>query len=325
MFLVTGLVLLALLLVFAFGPRPKLDAQSPRVTVPTLDNLSALSEWLQERESKVAGIRPGAEACIQFAHPKAPQKTALCFVYVHGFSATWPETAPVTEQLAARFGANVLQARLAGHGTDSAGMVTPAELWLSSLRETWEIATQLGDRVVIVATSTGAPLSVWLASFPDVKDKLHALLFMSPNFRIRSPFDFLLTVPWSGYWIHWFVGRERAWEPINEAQAKFWTYQYSTLALIEMQKVVAFVKGCRLADFKVPLAIMYMKNDPTIDPAAAVRAFGEWGGEPKQLIKVTIDEDEPSHVFVGDITAPHRNAWTVDQFTMFLEQLAEQG
>ncbi|XOV89910.1 MAG: alpha/beta hydrolase [Pseudomonadota bacterium] len=321
MLVVTGLVLLALLAGFALGPRPRLDAKLPQVAVPTLENPAELSAWLDERERNVPGMTPGAEACIQFADPQAPQKTPLCFVYVHGFSATWPETAPVTERLAARFGANVLQARLAGHGTDSAGMVTPAELWLSSLRETWEIATQLGDRVVIVATSTGAPLAVWLASFADVREKLHALLFMSPNFRIRSRFDFLLTFPWSGYWIHWFVGRERSWEPINEAQAKFWTYRYSTLALIEMQKVVAWARQCRLSALQVPLAIMYMKNDPTIDPAAAIRAFEQWGGAPKRLIKVTIDEDEASHVFVGDITAPHRNDWTVDQFATFLAEV----
>ena len=149
--------------------------------IPACEHLTDLATWLRERELAVGNVIPGAEACIQFANPIAPARTALAFVYVHGFSATWPETAPVTGRLAAAFGANVLQTRLAGHGTEPESLATPAEAWLTSLHEAWQIAGHLGDRVVIVATSTGAPLAIWLARLPGVADRLHALLFMSPN------------------------------------------------------------------------------------------------------------------------------------------------
>lgn len=312
---VAGAALLLLL-----GPGPKLDDRWPDVSIPVPDNLDDLSAWLNAREAAVPGLIDGAGACISFANPDNPQPTALCFIYIHGFSATWPETAPVTEKLAKRFDANVLQARLAGHGTEPHTMVTPAENWLKSMAETWEIASQLGHKVVIVATSTGAPLSIWLASQEQVENRIHALLFMSPNFKIQSRFDFLLTAPLSRYWIHHLLGRQRSWVPVNDAQAKYWTYQYSTLALIEMQKAVDWVKRQQLGKMRTPLAVMYMKNDPTISPQAAMRKFVHWGSTHKRLIPVEIDGDAPDHVFCGDIVGPHRTDWVVDQFTRFLRE-----
>lgn len=322
MMMFAAIVILVLLIVlFLFGPRPRLDPVRPPVPVPRDLAPAELAHWLDARERAVPGLIEGTAAHIEFANPTSPAKTPLCFVYIHGFSATWPETAPVTSRLAAAFSANALQTRLAGHGTGPDAMVAPAEQWLASATEAWEIATQLGDHIVLVATSTGAPLSVWLASLPDVAERLHALLFMSPNFRIRTRFDFLLTAPWSPRWIHLVIGRYRQWQPANEGEAKFWTWRYSTLALIEMQKIVDWARRQRLGDYTVPLAIMYMKHDPTIDPAAAIAAFDAWGAAHKALIPVTVDGDEAQHVFVGDIDGPQRTDWCVDQFTRFLAGL----
>lgn len=323
--LIAVILVVALILAFALGPRPKLNATAPATNVPDDLSLHELAKWLAEKESRAGGIVEGGQACIQFANPDDPAKTPLCFLYIHGFSATWQETAPVTEHIARRHSANVLQARLAGHGARDEDMVTPAEEWLVSMMESWQIARQLGEKVVIVATSTGAPLSAWLASLPGVAGSLHALLMMSPNFRIRSKFDFLLTAPWSRYWIHWFIGRHREWEPINEAQAKYWTYRYSTLALIEMQKVVDWTKRQDWKEFLTPLAMMYMKNDPTIDPQAAVRVYEAWGAAHKSLIRVTLDGEAPDHVFAGDITAPQRTEWCVNEFVWFLAGLEEES
>lgn len=313
--------LVVLVLAFLLGPRPRLDPRAPPSRVPAGLSLAELADWLQATEAQVPGLVGGAEARIQFAEPGSPVKTPLSFLYIHGFSATWPETAPLTERLARQFGANTLQARLAGHGMGSEDMVTPAEAWLASMIDAFDIASRLGNKVVIVATSTGAPLSVWLATQPAFANRLHAMLFMSPNFRIRSSFDFLLTWPWSRYWLHWFIGRYREWEPRSEAEAKYWNYRYSTLALIEMQKAVAWARRRDFERITVPLATMYMRNDPTIDPAAAIAVFERWGSDHKALIPVAVDGDQPEHVFVGDITAPHRTDWCVAQFAAFLSDL----
>lgn len=313
--------LVALVVIFLLGPRAKLLARRPDVDVPADLSLPELADWLAEKERQVPDIVEGTEASIQFASPESPHKTPLCFLYIHGFSASWPETHPVTARLAAEYDANVLQARLAGHGSGPDAMIATAEHWLHSVAECWEIATRLGERIVVVATSTGAPLSVWLASLPGVSERLGALLFMSPNFRVRTRFDFLLTAPWSSSWLHLILGRHREWKPENDHVAKFWTWRYSTLALIEMQKVVNWFRGQKLDRFTTPLAVMYMQNDPTIDPNAAVIAYHQWGAEQKALIPVTLEGEAAEHVFVGDIAGPHRTDWCVEQFAGFLKSL----
>ena len=238
-------VFLVLLLVVLIVKRPRLRSNAPASTVPDNLSLTELDQWVKHSESKTLDIVDGAEAMIEFADSTAPIKTSVCFLYVHGFSASRQETAPVTSEIASHYDANVFHARLAGHGVGSAGMVTSAESWLQSMVDAWKVAEYLGDEVVIVATSTGAPLTVWLLKQLGVAKKVTAVLLMSPNFKIKNPFGFLLTWPLSPYWVHLLLGRNHSWEPESPVHAKVWTSSYSTLAVIEMQKVVDWARRNR--------------------------------------------------------------------------------
>ncbi len=314
------LVILGVVAVFKFAPRPRLDA-SPRTTqVPNLP-LADLPAWLDAQEGRVPGLIEGTAANIVWADPENPAQTELCFLYLHGFSATWQETAPLTTRLATTRHANVVHGRLAGHGEGSEGMLAPAERWLQSVTDHFDIATRLGKKVVIVATSTGCTLTTYLVSQPALAAKIHACVFLSPNFRIRNPFGFLLTWPFANKWAHLVVGREHSWEPISEAQANAWTHRYSTLALIEMQKVVDYAARLDFGSFTIPLAVMYMQNDTTIHPPTAIDVFNRWGARSKTLIRVEPDGDEAVHVFVGDIVAPHRLEWCLARINQFLDDL----
>ena len=306
---------------FLFAPRPKLDASERHSQVPQIP-LDKLADWLDGQESHVPNLIPGTEAHIEWANPEKPNKTPLCFLYLHGFSATWQETAPLTSRLAQAQQANVVQARLAGHGEGEAGMLTPAEHWLQSVTDHFDLATRLGEKVVIVGTSTGCTIASWLLNNPIYANKTHACLFLSPNFRVRSSFGFLLTWPFSKYWVHLILGRHHEWEPVSEAQARAWTHRYSTLALIEMQKTVDYVGGLDFGRFTVPLAMMYMENDSTIYPPSAIQVFNRWGAHRKKLIKVDLDGGTEEHVFVGENTAPHRLDWCFERLNAFLEDVA---
>ena len=304
--------------VIIFGPRPKLDGSPREHRIPDLP-VDQLDTWLKDQESKVSNLVEGAGAHIQWADPSTKQRTPLAFLYLHGFSATWPETAPVTQNIAQHFSSNVVQARIAGHGEGPDGMLTAAEDWLQSVADQFELTQRIGERVVIIATSTGAPLATWLAAQPRHATDIHACVFMSPNFRIRNPFGFLLTWPWSKHWIQTILGKEYKGEPVSDEETNCWTQQYSTLALIEMQKTVDWAKIQSYENIKVPVMMMYMKNDGTVHPPTAVRVFDRWGSPSKELISVPIDEDAREHVFVGDITAPHRVDWCVSTLITFLE------
>jgi esterase/lipase len=318
------ILLLLALLAFVLGPRPRLDATAPDPTVPAHLDMTHLKAWLAAAEASVDNLIEDAEARVDWANPDAPEATEFSFLYIHGFSASRQETTPVTDRLASEFGANMVHARLAGHGVDP-GMDATAEQWLQSVVDAWTIAESVGKRVVIVGTSTGATLAVWLADQTFTRGRIHAMLFMSPNFGIRTRFSFLLTWPWAYHWVPLVIGREHAWDPENELAAKFWTTRYPIHAVIEMQKTVDWVMRLDFSRFDIPLATMYMQNDSTIDPWAAVKVHEAWGRNNrslrKVLIPVTLDGEAAQHVFVGDITAPHRVDWAVSRFEIFLKQL----
>ena len=318
-----SLLLIALIaaFLFVFGPRPKLNPTVPNTHVPKDLTPSELASWLTEHENGHDGIIGGAEAVIHWADQ--PAVTDICLLYIHGFSASRQETAPVTERVSARLGANVVYARLAGHGLENNAMEATAEDWLQSVTDTWEIASRIGRRVAIVAVSTGAPLAVWLSQKVMDRSQAHSFIFMSPNFRVRSPFGFILTWPWSPYWVPLFLGGERSWEPENEMAGRYWTPRYSIHAVIEMQKVVDWVRHHPPASLDIPLATIYMTGDPTISHEAAVDFHHAWDAGTKELLEVTIDRENPQHVFAGDITAPHRVDWCVDACVDFL-QLVDQ-
>lgn len=317
------LIILAVVAVFKFAPRPRLDA-APRTTqVPRLP-LDQLPAWLESQEGRVPGLIEGTAAHIEWANPEQKEQTELCFLYLHGFSATWQETAPLTSRLAKTRHANVVHGRLAGHGEGTDGMLAPAEKWLQSVTDHFDIATRLGKKVVVVATSTGCTLTTYLVSQAALAEKIHACVFLSPNFRVRNPFGFLLTWPFSNRWTHLIVGKEHSWEPISEAQSKAWTHRYSTLALIEMQKVVDYAARLDFGNFRTPLAVLYMKNDTTIHPPTAIQVFNRWGARSKTLIQVEPNGDDPVHVFVGDIVAPERLDWCLDRINQFLDDLDDR-
>ena len=318
---VTIIVLFATIItaIFWFAPRPLLDSKLPCPQVPASLEPAELETWLTEHEAGQAGVIEGTEARIDWAN--GPCVTDLCILYVHGFSATRQEIAPVTERIADHFNANVVYARLAGHGLSENSMQATAEQWLQSMVDSWEIASRVGKKVVVIATSTGAPLCVWLNEHIDRRDQLHALIFLSPNFKVRSPFGFLLTWPWAERWVHYLIGKEHSWEPENERVAKYWTHRYSSQAIIEMQKVVDWARKLKPTSGQPPLATFYMEDDPTINHQAAINFHNTWGADHKALHPVDIDIEVPQHVFVGDISAPQRNDWCVEASIKFIQPL----
>lgn len=313
------LLILVIASIFFFAPRPTLDPTPPKSGIPDHMDPEELERWLIDYENSHGNVIEGAEATIRWADK--PAVTDLCIVYVHGFSASRQETAPVTDRIAEKIGANVLYMRLAGHGLESNGMNEPAEAWLQNMIDGWEIASRIGRKVVFVATSTGAPLSLWLSHHVLNPELIHAFVFLSPNFKIRHAIKHFLTLPWSRTWLPLLVGKELSSEPENEKAGRYWTHRYATRAVIEMQKVIDWLSRSPVESRNIPLVTLYMEDDPTIDHNEVIVFHETWDAEHKRLHQVTIDADNPQHVFAGDMTAPHRNDWAVEVCTDFLESI----
>ncbi len=323
MFLVIGLAaLLGVILMAVYWPRLLPDDTVPEVEKPP-GVLTELETFVSQLESLAPLPVEGAEARITWACPDAPAKTPLVFLYLHGFSASRRESAPVTTELAGRFGANTFEARVAGHGCGATALSdTPASEWIKSALQAFEVACALGDSVVIVAMSNGASLATWLLLNAPDRTRIHALLMMAPNFGIRSRLAPVLNLPYARAWLPALF---RNPEPAVTPAAEIWTSGYTVNALFEMQAMVNWLTRQDLALIAVPLALMYMPNDPTVDSHAAIRAFSRWGSRTRQLLPVVPNGDAREHVFVGEAMAPERTAWVVEEFERFLRELPPPG
>lgn len=162
--ILTALVVLAvsLAVLYAVGPRVPVDT---RITFDASAIGDDPAAYLDRSESRVSGIRDGLEKEIVWADPMIHVKTPISIVYIHGFSASKGEVRPLPDQVAEEFGANLFYTRLKGHGQDSAAMGTATvNDWLNDYAEALAIGREIGEKVVVIATSTGAALAVHAAT-----------------------------------------------------------------------------------------------------------------------------------------------------------------
>lgn len=308
-----GPVLLVLAAVVGLGPRPKADPALRPVEVP-----EDLDAYLREAEASVPNLRPGTEKTIVWAD-SAHRRTPLAVVYLHGFSATRAETAPFCDSLARRLGANLYYARLTGHGQGADEMAeATANDWLNDGAEALAIGQRLGERVVLVGTSTGATLALWLAAQPQFRDALATMVLVSPNFRPKDPMAGLLYWPWSHLLVRAFVGPYRSFEPLNADQAHFWTTRYRSDALLEMTALLTLVDETDLHRIAAPTLVFYAQTDQVVNADEIVRRFPEIGTARKQLVEVPDANDPADHVLAGAILSPNTTLRLVAQTEAFV-------
>ncbi|WP_028672635.1 alpha/beta hydrolase [Saccharospirillum impatiens] len=312
---------LVVVLLIVLGPRPRVMLQWVADELPV--ELGGLANWLAESEQSLGAVTEGAEKHVRFANPAVPAKTPLVVLYLHGFSATRQELAPIPERVAEAIGANYYGARLTGHGLDgeSLGKARAGD-WLKDTAEAWQIARSLGDRVIVISCSTGGTLSTWLAQQPSAQKALAAMVLFAPNYQPRHWAMKLFGWPWSSYWMRLIAGNEYGWEPAGELNGKYWTHCYPTRVLHELQALVVAVRKSDLNSIRVPSLFLYSTDDQVVSAKYTDRVFDEWGSPVKQRIRIEGVEGESNHVFTGDIVAPHRTDTSISQVIAFLEEQA---
>ncbi len=307
-------VVLTVGFIIGVGPRPRVtqplvglappilaEGSVARPTAPT-----ALPAWLAAQES-AAGVTDTAVAKrIVFAGDSV--RTPYSIVYLHGFSATRQETAPLSEQVARALGANLFETRLTGHGLpgDSLGTVTAGD-WLDDAVEAMDIGRTLGDSVIVIGTSTGGTLAAWLATLPSgARTGLHTVVLIAPNFGPVDRAASVLTLPWASVLLPRLIPFRESTSG-NEGRRRFWTTKYPTAALFPMQALVEDTRARTVSGYSTPTLTFYNANDRVVD---ALRTLA-WLDRVKALgtvreerVLVTPAENEDGHVLAGRITAP---------------------
>ena len=297
------LLVVAASLVLLFGPREPFDASPPEVAAP---GPGALEQWLAEREASVPDLRPGAEKEVVWADPDAPAVTPVSVVYVHGFSATKEETRPVPDEVAAALGANLFLTRLTGHGRDGPAMAEASVgAWFGDLAEALAVGRAIGERVLVIATSTGGTLAALGALDPELSRDVAGIVFISPNFRVQAAGSSLLTLPFARDALPAVVGEEVSSRPVSAEHARWWTLSYPLDAVFPM---AALVKAARAADYSgatIPALFVFSDADRVVDPEATRAVAARWGA-PAELFVVTPgpEDDANAHVIAGRIRSP---------------------
>jgi esterase/lipase len=297
------------------GPRPVVDVRLEPLILP-----GDLDAYLSASEGRVRDVVPGAEKTIVWANPDDRAPTPVSIVYLHGFSATRMEVSPLAETVGRELGANVFLTRLQGHGRGGAAMAdATVNAWLHDAQEAMEIGRRIGERVIVMGTSTGATLATWAVAQERWRAEVLAAVLISPNYAPRDRSSRVLLLPWGGALARLVVGVEREWEPANELQARYWTTRYPTRALLPMMGLVDLVDDIDVGRFGTPLWMAISDEDQVIDAALARKRFDEWGGRDKVLVQVPDSGDPSHHVLAGDVLSPNTTAHLARQIVSFVK------
>lgn len=260
--------------IYFLGPepaRPVWNNDMPSVPQQAAD----LEKYVADNEAKHT-IKPDNEARIVWAD-STKKKTEYSVVYLHGFSASQEEGDPIHEQFAKTFGANLYLARMADHGIDTTEQLlyfTPDRWWQSS-KEALAIGKTLGEKVIVMSTSTGGTMALILAAtYPQ---DVFALINMSPNIGINDPNAWLLNDPWGLQIARLVIGGNSRSFPKDEAKDRYWNNPYRLESVVQLQELVEDkMNKSTFEKVKCPsLTLYYYKNEQEQDPTVKVSAILE--------------------------------------------------
>lgn len=309
---------------YVLGPRNDFGPSMPSPRQQPPQDIAQLSDWIQKSESAFADIKPGNAKGIVWA--SAPgQRTRWSVVYIHGFSASRLETAPLAEVVASQLGANVFYTRLTGHGRasgDAMGDATPQD-WMSDTLEAVQIGQTLGERVLLISCSTGGTLATWLGTSADAA-KVSAHVFVSPNFGPKDKRSEIINAPWGRKIALWVQGATRSWTPESAQEANAWTPSYPTKAIFPMMALVKSVRDSDLSLFQTPVLVLYSERDETVDTTELKAAFTRLGSARKSIEPVAYSKSKGQHVLAGAIKDPDAVAPMTETIVQWVKSLPKE-
>jgi esterase/lipase len=313
-YILTGFIALAVGI--GVGPRVEIDETITPVILP--DDIEA---YIKNNESRIPDIRPNTEKTILWANPEAPAKTPIALVYLHGFSATRQEIAPVSNIVAKTLGANLFYTRFTGHGRNGNAMADiTVNALLNDAVEALEVGKKLGDKVILIGTSTGGTLATWLATY-DTSNSIAALVLLSPNYGPRRKESELLFLPWGNTLLQMVEGPVYQFEPYNELQQQYWTTQYPSEALLPMMGLVKLTRDKQLERIEQPVLVMYSPNDSIVSTEAIKNNYFRFASKTKTIIAITDSSDPQQHIPAGRALSPKTTQEVANHILEFIQQI----
>ena len=268
-------VIILLSIIYFLGPKPAKPILNGLINENITSDLEKLEREIIQSEKSIPNLKEDNEARIIWANHKKKEKTEFSVVYIHGFSASCGEGYPVNLDFAKRYGCNLYMARLHGHGlktTEALVDLTP-ENYLETTKHAVNIGRQLGEKVILMSTSTGGTLSLIIAA---ENPWIYALILYSPNIDINDKSANLLLKPWGLQIASLIKGKYNEYDDPPEVQ-KYWQSKYR-LEAVQTIKVLVNATMTEETFRKVdqPLFLgYYYKNENEKDPTVSVERMLE--------------------------------------------------
>ncbi len=269
------IVAVVLYIIYLLGPYPATPKYD--MAMPVVPSTNDLEKFIAANET-AHKLRPNNEARIVWANDSVKQKTEYAIVYLHGFSASQEEGNPVHRNIAKYFGCNLYLSRLAEHGIDTSEqlMNLTADNYWKTAQQALAIGKQLGNKVILMGTSTGGTQALQLAAaYPG---DVAALVLYSPNIAINDPNAWILNNHW-GLQIARLVkgGNYNMPEDDRPIYKQYWNKPYrleATVALEEMLETT--MNQATFQKVKQPTLLLYFYKDEALqDPVVKVSAMKE--------------------------------------------------
>ncbi|SHM70978.1 Esterase/lipase [Chitinophaga jiangningensis] len=300
------IVISSLLVVYMLGPKPATPVYDNQVpAVP--QQADSLDAYIRNSEAALP-VKPDNEARIIWAD-STRQKTAYSIVYLHGFSASQEEGNPVHRAIARTFGCNLYLSRLDAHGlrSDSPLLTMTAEGLWADAKKALAIGRAIGNKVIVMGTSTGGTLALKLAAeFPD---DVYALVNMSPNIAINDKYAFLANDHW-GLQLARLIskGDYREGHDTNTIRNQYWNNRYRLEAVVQLEELLETTMTREtFAKVKQPVLNLYyyrdeQHQDPTVKVSAILAMEKELGTPAGQKAAIAIP-GAGAHVLGSSLTS----------------------
>ena len=313
---VAVLALCALVITFLLGPRPD---GSCEITFQDKDIGDNVVDYLSRKESAYSDIRDGLAKQIIWNAPDQQTKTNFVVVYIHGYSASKVELSPLPQNIAKSLGANLYFTRLPGHGRSGDAMAEPQMSdWINDVVEAVAVGEKLGDKIILLTASTGGTLASWIAGQAEYRNKISALVLVSPNFAIQAASTRVLNMPWAKIILPLLIGPTRSFEPQNEQHRDGWTYQYPSKAILPLAALLKTVERIDKSTITTPALFIYSSQDKTVSPTKTLEVIKAWGG-PTHSLLIEDSDDPKHHVVTGDILSPNTTQAVSDSVLNWIE------
>jgi pimeloyl-ACP methyl ester carboxylesterase len=222
---------------YVAGPNPATPQYKTGMPIVP-DSMHALEVYINNKEAQHK-IKPDNEARVVWWNDSVKTKTPYSIVYLHGYSASQAEGDPVHRTIAKKFGCNLFLSRLDGHGIDTTepmANMTVDSYW-ESAKEALVIGKKLGNKVILMGTSTGASQALQLAGlYPN---DVYALLLLSPNIEINNDKAYLLNNPWGLKVAQMVTGSDHnVAKDDRPVYKQYWHYRYPFSSTAELQEML---------------------------------------------------------------------------------------